>query len=106
MSAKILVAVDFSAITDTVIHWATSVARSRGDTLILLYVQQPPAEAASEVILFPIPFREDACLRRSLESLKSDDPAVLYEHRFTLGPAPEEILRIATEEDVDLIVMG
>ena len=47
MSTKILVAIDFSPITPLVVGWATSLARSRHASLILLHVQEPIAETAA-----------------------------------------------------------
>ncbi len=85
MNAKILVAVDFSSITPLVVSWATSLARSRRDSLILLHVQEPLADTAAGEILFP-------CLSRqipassALESLTPDDPAVAFERQLLLGP--------------------
>ena len=35
-----------------------------------------------------------------------DDPTIAYKHRLLFGAAPEAILRLAEEEQVDLIVMG
>jgi nucleotide-binding universal stress UspA family protein len=104
MATKILVAVDFSPMTASVVAWATSVAYSRRASLILLHVQEPLAELSAG--LFPAPLEENAVQRHALESLKPDNAAVNYEYRFLLGPAPEGILETATKENVDLIVMG
>lgn len=106
MTAKILVPIDLSPNTQAVVSWASSLARDRNASLILLYVQQPVADSSGGEVLFPMPFVEDAALRRKLEEIVPDDPDLVCSHRYVLGMAGEQILQIANEEHVDLIIMG
>jgi nucleotide-binding universal stress UspA family protein len=41
-----------------------------------------------------------------LEEVKPTDPSVPFTHRLTMGDPAGEIVRIAAEEGVDMIVLG
>ena len=53
-----------------------------------------------------MPLDENPGLRRALETLTPDDSTIVFERRLLLGPAPERILEVASQENVELIVMG
>ncbi len=106
MSAKILVPIDFSPVTESVLSWATSIARDRRSHLILLHVQEPPADQFVGEIYCPLPLEENPATRTALLALKPTDPGVPCEHRMLLGSAPNQIVQLAADEHVDLIVMG
>ena len=106
MTAKILVPIDFSPITKSVVSWAASLARDRQASLILLHVQEPIADGLAGEMCLPMPLAENPGLRRALLEILPDDPTIRCEHRLLLGAAPEAILTLAEEEGVDLIVMG
>ena len=106
MTAKILVPIDFSPITELVVSWAASFARDRKCVLILLHVQEPIAETLVGEMYYPMPLEENPGIRRALLAVVPDDPTLTFEHRILLGCAPDQILKLADEEQVDLIVMG
>ena len=107
MTAKILVPIDFSPITEAVVSWAASLARDRKAALILLHVQEPIADSlAVGEMYYPMPVEENPGIRRTLLEVVPDDATIPCEHRLLLGCAPEGILDVADEEHVDLIVMG
>jgi universal stress protein A len=106
MTAKILVPIDFSAVTESVVSWAASLARDRKASLILLHVQEPMAESLEGEMCIPLPLAENPGVRRALLAIVPDDAAITCEHRLLLGPAPNLIVKLAGEERVDLIVMG
>ena len=107
MTAKILVPIDFSPITPSVVSWAVALARSRQASLILLHVQEPISDGlAVGEMYYPAPLAENPGVRRALLDVVPADPDVPCEHRLELGTAPEGILRMAHDEGVDLIVMG
>jgi universal stress protein A len=107
MSAKILVPIDFSPITESVVSWAAALARDRKASLILAHVQEPIADhlGAGEMY-YPMPLIENPEVRRTLLNFVPEDPKIPYEHRLLLGAIPERIVALADEERVDLIVMG
>ena len=45
-------------------------------------------------------------LERMLRAIKPVDPAVAFEHRLVNGDPATEIVRLAEEEGVDMIVLG
>jgi universal stress protein A len=107
MTAKILVPIDFSPVTESVVSWAASLARDRKATLILLHVQEAIADSlAVGEMYYPRPVEENPGVRRALLEVVPNDSAVPCEHRLILGCAPEGILNVADEERVELIVMG
>ena len=106
MTRKILVPIDFSPTNKSVIAWAASLARDRKATLILLHVQEPIAENLGGELYFPMQIEPHPGVRRALLETKPDDPAIAYEHRLLFGPAPDQIVKFAEDEHVDLIVMG
>ena len=106
MTAKILVPIDFSPITKSVVAWAASLARDRKASLILLHVQEPIADSLAGEMCYPLPLAENPGVRRALLEVEPDDPTIVRKHRLVIGAAPEMILALAAEEGVDLIVMG
>jgi nucleotide-binding universal stress UspA family protein len=103
---KILFPVDFSKFSDAALPLATSLARAEHAELIVLHVQEIPiAYAAGEWYYGPIePNPED--LTRMLEKIRPDDPNIVCIHRMVMGDPTKEILQIAEEEKVDMIVMS
>lgn len=103
---KILFPTDFSHTGDAALALATSLARERGATLLVVHVEEPPAAYGGGEMYYgmPDPMTED--LQRMLNAVVPPDPAVPYEHRLITGDPASAITRLAQEEEVDLIVMG
>lgn len=106
MSSKILVPVDLSPVSQSVVDWAASMAKSRGACLVVLYVQEPVVDGLVGEVYLPVPLEENPEMRRMLMALHPTDASVAHEHRIVIGAAAEQICRVAREEGVDLIVMG
>ncbi len=106
MTAKIIVPVDFSAITPSVITWATSIARDHRAALVLVHVQEPIGENVGGEFYFPVPIHENPELRSALLALKPDEESVPFMHELLIGIAAEQILKAADDPDVQMIVMG
>jgi nucleotide-binding universal stress UspA family protein len=53
-----------------------------------------------------VPDTNETSLRKALAAVVPTDPAVEHEHRLLYGDPASEIVRLAGEEQVDLIVMG
>ena len=106
MTAKILVPIDFSPVTESVVSWAASLARDRHASLILLHVQEPIADNLAGEMCYPMPLTENPGVRRALLDVMPNDPTIACTHQLLLGAAPEAILGLAEQEHVDLIVMG
>ena len=109
---KILVPTDFSDSARHAFDYGHAFARDYGAELILLHVVEAvPVGYASD--LFPVPAAEmyqevSAYAQAELEKLSSEasGSGVAARTRVVQGKPSAEIVRIAAEETVDLIVLG
>jgi len=103
---KILFPTDFSTLSDAALAHATALARESGATLIIMHVEEPPTAYGTGEMYYGIPEPDDVALSAMLDGVTPTDPNVHYEHRMVIGDPAEEIVRMADDEQVDLIVMG
>jgi nucleotide-binding universal stress UspA family protein len=103
---KILFATDFSPASDAALKYATSLARDSGATLVILHVEELPTPYAGGEMLLPQPEYPNPEIRRMLEAVVPPDKNIKYEHHLVLGTPAEDIVRVAKEQNVDLIVIG
>lgn len=103
---KILFPSDFSTTSDAGMALATSLARDAGATLLIVHVEEPPAAYGGGEMYYGIPNPDNAELTKMLQAVVPSDPSVSYEHRLVSGDPASEIVRLAEDEDVDLIVLG
>jgi universal stress protein A len=103
---KILFATDFSPASQGALQYATSLARDSGALLLILHVEELPLPYAGGEMYLAQPEYPNPEIRRMLEAVVPPDKSVRYEHRLVLGTAAEDIVKLAEEEGVDLIVMG
>jgi nucleotide-binding universal stress UspA family protein len=105
MSAgTILYPTDFSTAGLTALEMATSLARDRGATLLIMHVEEPPMAYGGGELYYGVeePSREE--LKRMLSEVVPTDPAVPCQHRLMIGSPAMAILQTAEEEKVELIV--
>ena len=104
--AKILFPTDFSESSAAAIPHATALARERGADLIIVHVTEPPGALAAAGgfagAVDPHPEYDE----QELKKVAPVDSHVAYEHRLVRGQPAEEIVQLAADEDVDLIVMA
>jgi nucleotide-binding universal stress UspA family protein len=95
---------DFSPNSDYALHLATALARDHGARLILLHVRPIPTVVYGygEAVLPP----ETEDLQAELERVHVGDPNVQVSRHFEEGDPVTQILNVAEESHVDLIVMG
>lgn len=103
---KILFPTDFSSSSDFGLHYATSLARDNGATLLIVHIEEPPAVYGGGERYYGVPEPNTAALTTMLNQVKPDDPQVRFEHRLVIGEPAHKIVNMAKEEGVDLIVMG
>lgn len=103
---KILFPTDFSTLSDAALRHATVLAHDMGAKLVIVHVEEPPAAYGAGEMYYGIPDPDTPAIAKMLESVVPTDPKVPYEHRMVTGDPASEIVTLATEEGVDLIVMG
>ena len=101
----ILVPIDFSRVSEAAIQVATSLACDSGAQLIIAHVEQPLVPyGGGEVYCADILDAHTRALKMALENIKPDDPRVACTHRLLSGDPAGEIVRLAQEENADMIV--
>jgi universal stress protein A len=103
---KILFATDFSPTSDGALQYATSLARDSGALLLIAHVEELPLPYAGGEMYLAQPEYPNPEIRRMLDAVVPPDKTVRYEHRLVLGTAADDIVKLAQDEGVDLIVMG
>ena len=101
---KILFATDYSPASRHALNYAASLARDRGATLLIAHVSELEEYPVGE--LFEEEPRPSDAELDELRSVTVPDPRIHCEHRLLHGAAAEEIVKLAKQEDVELIVMG
>ena len=103
---KILFPTDFSPANQSALEYATALARDRKAKLVIAHVEEPPlAYGAGEAYVGPLA-TEAVDLKGMLERVLPTDPSVPYAHRLLLGDPASEIVRLADEEGVEMIVLA
>jgi len=103
----ILVPTDFSEASARALEYAADFARMMTAKLLIVHVHAGPNADAGEGMLHSgVEFANADLLTRRLESTKPKKDDVPISHGLLRGDAGEEILRVATEQDIDLIVMA
>jgi universal stress protein A len=103
---KILFPTDFSHTGDAALELATSLARQRGATLMIVHVEEPPAAYGGGEMYYGMPDPATEDLEKMLSEIVPTDPQVPHEHRLITGDPAIAIARLAEQEDAELIVMG
>jgi nucleotide-binding universal stress UspA family protein len=103
---KILFPTDFSTLSDAALQYATTLARDMGAKLVIVHIEEPPAAYGAGEMYYGIPDPDTAALTKMLEAVRPADAAVPFEHRLVTGEPATEIVELAKEVGVDLIVMG
>ncbi|MEX0679199.1 MAG: ATPase, T2SS/T4P/T4SS family, partial [Pirellulales bacterium] len=103
---KILFPTDYSPASNAALRYAVSLAKPSAAKLLIVYVEPPslppvgggPPESPTR--------EEEAFLAKLLQSLDDDGHFPAHEIRKLRGDPATEIVRLARDEDVDLIVMA
>jgi universal stress protein A len=103
---KILFPTDFSHTGDAALDLATSLARERKASLLIVHVEEPPAAYGGGEMYYGMPDPATEDLQRMLSEVVPTDPAVPCEHRLITGDPAASIARLAEAEQAELIVMG
>ncbi|MFM9195698.1 MAG: universal stress protein, partial [Planctomycetia bacterium] len=102
----ILVPTDFSTASDAALPHAEALAKQKSASLLILHVEEPPLAYGAGELYYGLPEPSSERILKMLEEVKPSDPAVPCTHRLTIGDPAGEIVRIATEEGAEMIVLG
>ncbi len=106
---KILVPTDFSELSTTALKYAASMAKHSDAEIILLHVLQPYEHEAILNNIIDFKSTVQKAIEEKLNDIKSSNPDLLgipVRVKITEGKIYEEIEKIASQEELDLIVMG
>jgi nucleotide-binding universal stress UspA family protein len=103
--AKILCPTDFSPHSDLALDHAAIYARASGATVLIVHVQEVSSASGEGMLHSGVRPDNPQTLARRLEGIRPGDD-VACEHRLLKGKPAQEILRVAKEEGVAMIVMG
>jgi nucleotide-binding universal stress UspA family protein len=106
---KILVPIDFSEISLTAVDYAAYIAKNTGAEILILHVFESFEQNSKIDQVFDYSELIEKGIQGKLDELKSQRTNLLginIRTRVVLGKIHNEIDHIATEEKVDLIVMG
>jgi nucleotide-binding universal stress UspA family protein len=97
---------DFSKPSESALRFACALARDYQARLILLHVVEPPVYYGELGMSVPLPVDFHETLQRRLSQLAQVDCGVPMETLLMEGNAAREILRVAEEQQISLIVLG
>lgn len=107
---KVLLATDFSSESEFALHHAVAFARDREGTLLVLHVRPIPQASAGEGMLHAgVVSSDPEALRERVEEMArsiTEEEGVPAEAMVVDGDPAAEILRVARDEEVDLIAIG
>ena len=106
MAKTIVFPTDFSTASDAALEHAATLAKSMGATLLIVHVEEPPLAYGGGELYYGIPEPDSERILKMLEDVKPKDTAVPFTHRLSMGDPAGEIVRIATDEGAELIVLG
>jgi len=103
---RILFPIDFSKSNHAALSYATSIARDSGAKLIIVHVAESPTAYAGGEMYYGVPEPNEKAIEDMLRAMVPADPAVAFEHRLLSGDPATEIVHLAEQDHVDLIVMS
>lgn len=106
-ASKVLVATDFSEIGRFAVDFAANQARTKDAGLLIVHVLVAPDSARGEGMLHSgVEIDDPQAAEQRLRTIEPGSEALHVEHRVCSGDPAKEILRLAEDEQVEMIVMG
>lgn len=102
---KILFPTDFSHVSEVCLDQAATLAHDTGATLLVLHVEEPPIGYAGGEMYYSLPQDEHSQREEMLQAQRPHDASVPVEHRLVQGDPGRQIVQIAEDEHVELIVL-
>jgi universal stress protein A len=85
---------------------AEALAKSTHAKLLIVHVEEPPLAYGGGELYYGLPEPSSERILKMLEDVRPKDSAVAFTHRLTMGDPASEIVRIAGDEKVEMIVIG
>jgi len=105
-SKTIVFPTDFSTASDAALVHAEALAKQSGSRLLIVHGEEPPLAYGGGELYYGLPEPDSERILKMLEDVRPRDPAVPFIHRLTMGDPAGEIVRLATDEGADMIVLG
>lgn len=102
----ILFPTDFSTASDAALVHAESLARQMNARLLIVHVEEPPLAYGGGELYYGLPEPSSERILKMLEDVRPSDPSVPYTHRLTMGDPAGEVVRIAENENAEMIIIG
>ncbi len=107
----ILVPIDYSEIADNALQYAVELAGATGASIVLLHVYHPPVPAGDVPIIIVSPSEFEEINLKNLREIEQKIVAqslgkLKVDSIVRAGFVGEEVVDLANEKNVDLIVMG
>lgn len=102
----VLFPTDFSHASDAALEHAQALAKQRQARLVILHVEEPPLAYGGGELYYGLPEPSSERIMKMLEDVRPSDASVEFTHKLTMGDPAAEIVRIAAEENADMIVLG
>ena len=102
----ILVPTDFSTASDAALPHAEALAKQSNARLLIVHVEEPPLAYGGGELYYGLPEPSSERILKMLEDVKPADPKLPFAHRLTMGDPAGEIVRIAADEQAEMIVLG
>lgn len=102
----ILVPTDFSTASDAALPHAEALAKQSNARLLIVHVEEPPLAYGGGELYYGLPEPSSERILKMLEDVKPADPKLPFAHRLTMGDPAAEIVRIAADEQAEMIVLG
>ena len=97
---------DFSTASDAALVHAEALAKQTNARLLIVHVEEPPLAYGGGELYYGLPEPNSERILKMLEDVRPSDPSVPYAHRLTMGDPAGEVVRIATEEAAEMIILG
>ncbi len=97
---------DFSTASDAALVHAEALARQQAARLLIVHVEEPPLAYGGGELYYGLPEPNSERILKMLEDVRPSDPSVPFAHRLTMGDPAGEIVRIAADENAEMIVLG
>jgi universal stress protein A len=107
---RILVATDFSECSDAALEFASRLADQSDAQLFIIHVDdvanahQHTTSAANHIATSVSALRQE--IRERIRHMRPTIATVVYQHLNATGSSVDEILKVAEQENVDVIVIG